>query len=433
MTQNSSHICPNCGSAVAAGQYFCSNCGAIQDVSGNKLTELTPNSGGIQAPDMMTQRSVSPPPPPPPMYGAAPATPFEQGYQQQAQGYMPPPVYQPAPDFAKPTKGSSRRVWRQLGLGVGIVILVIVLACGVLGYFVYNGLHNAAKTLSSTSSTTGGTTSNTSGAVNSNQPTTQAGVTTSAINATVTYASVGITIIDVKQSTLFSDDNSSSKDGTVRLDIKEQTPSGPTGNYAYSEVARLQLPDGTIVQPLNEQNGTAPASGVARANWIDFPVPSTIKVDQLTLLLGTNTETQIKIPLNGKADLTPYQDKTSTPNKQTTYNGLKWTITNVMLSLSNSGTQAPKGMAFVTVTLKVDNPTSATFRGYYGDYIRLKAGDTTSAPSSDSTLPLGFDAGSSGQTGTVIFQVPQHVTAYTLILLGNSSLNVSQASIDFQI
>lgn len=427
MIQNPSHICPNCGSAVPAGQRFCSNCGAIQDVGGNKPTELTPgSSGGVQAPDMMTQRSA-PPPPPPMSYSATPASPFEQGYQQQAQGPMP-PQYQPVPEFAKPVKDSSRGVLRQLGCGVGVIILVLVLACGALGYFVYNGLHNAAKTLNSTSSTTG----NTSGSTSGNTPVTQPAITTSAINAIVTYASVNITIIDAKQATTFLDDSSASTNGMVRLDLKEQTPSSRAGNYAYGEVARLQLPDGTIVQPLNEQNGTSPASGVTRNNWIDFPVSSNIKADQLILLLGTNTETQIKIPLNGKADLTPYQDKTSALNKQTTYGSLKWTITNATLSLSNSGTQASKGMAFVTVTVKVDNPGSY-FTAYYGDYIRLKAGDATSAPTTDSTVPLHFDAGSSGSTGVAIFQVPQNVTSYTFILLPRSSDNVSQATIDFQI
>ena len=90
-------------------------------------------------------------------------------------------------------------------------------------------------------------------------------------------------------------------------------------------------------------------------------------------------------------------------------------------------------MQYVNVTLKVDNPTSQTFRGYYGDYIRLKSGDVTSAPSVDSTLPLGFDAGSSGSTGNVIFTMPSGSTSYTLILLNNPSYQYNQATANFQV
>ncbi len=91
------------------------------------------------------------------------------------------------------------------------------------------------------------------------------------------------------------------------------------------------------------------------------------------------------------------------------------------VSMSFKGQQAAKGMQFVTVTLKVDNPTSQDFRGYWGDYIRLKSGTITSPPSNDSTLPLTFVAGSSGGTGDVIFAMPAGSTTYTLIFLGTPS------------
>ena len=132
-------------------------------------------------------------------------------------------------------------------------------------------------------------------------------------------------------------------------------------------------------------------------------MPTGIKADQIVLVLGTDTEQQIKIPLTGKTDLSQYQDKSSTPNKQATYKGLKWTITNATTSLSSSGQQAQKGMVFVLVTLSVDNPSANTFRGYYGDYLRLKSGGTTSEPTLDTTVPLSFDAGSAGKTGVAIF------------------------------
>src|SRR5438552_12122294 len=129
---------------------------------------------------------------------------------------------------------------------------------------------------------------------------------------------------------------------------------------------------------------------------MDFPVSTNIQVKQLTLQLGRDTEAQESIALTGKADLAQYQPKTAQLNVATQYAGLTWTITAATASLSFKGQQADKGMQYVIVTLKVDNPTSQTFRGYYGDYVRLKSGDVTSPPSGDSTLPLSFDAGSSG-------------------------------------
>jgi hypothetical protein len=88
-------------------------------------------------------------------------------------------------------------------------------------------------------------------------------------------------------------------------------------------------------------------------------------------------------------------------------------------------------MQFVTVSLKVDNPTSQNFGGYWGDYLRLKSGTITSPPN-DSTLPLGFAAGSSGGTGDVNFIMPSGNTSYTLIFLSTPS-NPTQSTANFQV
>jgi len=103
------------------------------------------------------------------------------------------------------------------------------------------------------------------------------------------------------------------------------------------------------------------------------------------------------------------------------------------LTWSADGGQAGKGMRYVTVTLKIDNPSSSAFNAYWGDYLRLKAGDTTSAPTPYATIPLGFPAGSSGATGSASFPVPQGYTSYTLLFLAFPPIGVSQASVNFQI
>lgn len=445
MTQTSAQTCTNCGAPLAPGQRFCSNCGTLQEGPA-KPTALS-NGGATNFHQAETMGSVPPPPPPIPGYMSSPSSapsPYNQYQYEQApypvpQQYQPtsppsnyaPPVQQqqaqPLPSYARPMKDSSRGVLGQIGCGVGIVILLIMVACGGISYFVYNALKHVPPSNSSTYNSGSSSSSNSS-------TTTQPPITTTnldATHATVMYASIKMTIVDVKQAKTFLDDSDASTNGMLRLDIKEEAPS-KAGIFAYSTVARLLLPDGTSTQPTNAQNGTAPASGTSRNNWLDFSVPTTIKADQITFVLGTDTEQQIKVPLTGKADLSQYQDKSSPQNKQTTYRGLKWTITNAAMSLSNSGNQAQKGMTYVLVTVRVDNPSSNYFTEYYGDYIRLKSGGTTSQPTTDTTVPLSFEAGSSGKTGVAIFQVPPGAS-YTFILLPDTTNNVSQTSIDFQV
>src|SRR5712672_3049644 len=98
-------------------------------------------------------------------------------------------------------------------------------------------------------------------------------------------------------------------------------------SYLYGDVTRLLLPDKTSIVPLQSQNDISPSSAVTRNNWIDFAVPLSTNVKQLTLRLGTATEAQIDIPLTDSADLSKYQPKTVTPQKQASYAGATLTVT----------------------------------------------------------------------------------------------------------
>jgi hypothetical protein len=63
--------------------------------------------------------------------------------------------------------------------------------------------------------------------------------------------------------------------------------------------------------------------------------------------------------------------------------------------------------------------------------VRLKAGDaTTTADPDGSTIPESLPAGASAQA-IATFQVPEGLTAFTFLLLGDSS--TPEAHIDFQI
>jgi len=65
-----------------------------------------------------------------------------------------------------------------------------------------------------------------------------------------------------------------------------------------------------------------------------------------------------------------------------------------------------------------------------GDYLRLRSGAITSPPN-DSTLLLGFVAGSSGGTGDVNFIMSAGSASYTLIFKSTASYP-TQSTVNFQ-
>lgn len=431
MSQQSPYACPNCGASVASGQRFCSNCGAVQEANVNNFTDRTPDNIETQAtPDSLIAQGYTPtPPPPPPGAASYPSSSPTPSYTQYQQGqYQPAPPIAP-PSYATPQKDSSGNVLRQFGCGIGIVILLALVVCGAAGYFVYNGIRGAVHTTSSTITTTTG------GSVNNIDVTpTQAPITTNPVNATVKYATVTMNVVDVKQAQNLLDDTDSTQNGLVRVDLKEQGPVKGSASFYYSDSTRLILPDGTKVAPTGMKARVSPDVSVTRDNWLDFPVPTTVKASQTTLQLGTDTQAQVLVPLTNQPDVAKYQDKTANPNKQTTYDKLNWTVTQAVTSLSGDAKQADKGMLYLTVTMKVDNPTQQDYSRYWGDYIRLQAGDTTNSAEVLATdFPIGFPAGSSGKTGTLVFKVPDNAASYTLIFLPDTANQVSQATIPFQV
>ena len=429
MTQPPARLCPTCGMPVPGGQRFCSNCGSQLSDEGNKPTALSGENPEIS--NMETRATPLTPPPPPPYDGPA-YTQYPRAGQQppsyQGQVSAQPPLAPPV--YATPQRGSSGGVWRRVGCIAGIVLLLILGICGAAGYFVYRGANNVVSNVQKTVTATGGYTNN---GVNGVTPTVGPTITT-AIGSTITYASNDITIVNVQQAQSFADDSSTSQStGIARINIKEQNTATRSADFVYSSVARLVLPDGSQVEPLNEQNGVSPDASVSRTNWLDFPVPTTVDPKQLTLVLGTADDAQMSIPLTASADLTKYKPKTASPNKTFQHESLNWTMTSATASWSSKAVQAKKGMMYVTIDFKLDNPSQNGVSEYWNSYMRLKVGDTVSSPDSNTDFPTDFPAGSSGKTGSAIFLVPQGSTSFTFILLANSSGTAPQVSTDFQI
>jgi hypothetical protein len=432
MSQMSGRHCPTCGISISADQRFCTNCGTILEAQ-----PQPPSQYGAQPP---SQSYPYPQQTPPYAQPQQQLPSYAQAPQQQV-----PPYMQQAPQQQSPIaeafgalgllfllrgrRFSGYRPQRQRSSCCGCLVLLVVLflCLGVPSLYYYST--NSFKSFSKGLNFSSGYSNNSSNSAITTQPP----ITTEQINQTVNFYGVDITIVNAKQSKAFLDDSSAGTTGVVRLNLKEDNKSTATARYLYSDEARLILPDKTSVPPANEQQYGGPDGGVSRTNWLDFPVPESVQISQLTLQLGSDRKAQESIPLTGKASLAQYQPKTAQLSVVTQYAGLTWTITSATVSLGFKGQQADKGMQYVNVTLKVDNPTSQTFRGYYGDYLRLKSGDAKNAPSGDSTLPLGFDAGSSGTTGNVIFIMPSGSAPYTLIFLANTYNNYAQSTANFQV
>lgn len=371
------------------------------------------------------------PPAPTPMYQPQ----AQQRYQLPAQGQQgaSPPMQsaQPPPVYAQPQKNSSGKLLGKIGCGVGVVILLALLLLSAVGYFGFRYLADRVSR----------SVSNVSGNINPNATPTQAPIKTSPINAAVTYAGVDLTIIDVQQSANRLDDSNivpdanGSMPSVVRLDFKEHnTGTSDVGFGYYTDGFRLLLPGTKSVAPVTFEKQTGLGAGVSQTNWIDFSVSKGTDVSQARLQLGKDTEAQMEIPLTANPDTSKYQPKPFTlTKKQTLYSGLTWMITSATVSWSVAGTQATKGMRYITVSMKVNNPTTSDFNEFAPDFARIKTGDVVSSTIGGSFgSAINIASGSTGIAGDFVFLVPQDATAYTFVFLDRSGQN-QNSTIDFQL
>lgn len=444
MSQMPPRFCSQCGTPVPAGQRFCSNCGSTMDADFGKPTSASSDPNRSPFPDIPTQLSagdmpmreagVPPPPPlqssippsvPPPSYTNYP-TEAAQSYGQSTPAMQPTPV----PTYAKPQKDSTKSVLGQIGCGVMVIILLVLAVCGVSGYFAYryvSGLANSVPTTTTSNVITGN-----SAPGNSATPTIVP--ISQQMHATVTYSSVVMTIGNIQEASSFTDDANASSPVLLRVNMSEHNPTSGSIFLFYDSNYRLLLPDGTSIAPTSEQNSGSIDQAVNRQNWIDFPLTSKVDISKLTLQIGATTEAQMSIPLTATADVSKYQDKTVNPNSPFQYASLNWTLTSVTSSLSANGKQATTGNRYITVTLKVNNPTTSDFYLFPDTNVRLSAGSSVNPPT-DYTFSSGIAAGTTGTVGTITFLVPQNSSSLTLDMLAQPTASppVTQVTQAFQL
>ncbi len=489
MAQNPPRLCPNCGTPAEPNQRFCSECGTTLNAASNQPTALAsgeqavvsshgaqfatqPEPGGgvpgntataptqmVGAPGQTPSAYPAPaasasgaqfyaqttdanpiPPPPPPDSLVAPM--YQSPYQAPAKTPSLPAQATPVPDYARAPRRS------RTGLVVSLILLLMLVLGGVAAYALFfNKSNNNRQGNTSTQNTpvtngntpasnataTTGTGNSTPGSGSTTPTATIStnGAATEQVNLAFSYAGLNLTITSVQYAASFPDDSSTA--GGVRVAFTENNATNSNPSFVYDQIARLILPDHSSIAPTSELHDISPDSQTSRSNWLDFPVSSQPSdLSQLVLQMGTAQESQMQIPLKPGADLSKYQPKTVKPGSSFQYAGLNWTLVSATESLSVPVRQATTGNVFITVALKVFNPTGNAYSALASEYARLQAGGTSNAPTSETNFPITVDAQAT-ISGTIIFLVPQGTTSFTLVMLGSSSPPVQQVTVPFTI
>ncbi|GCE30987.1 hypothetical protein KDA_64710 [Dictyobacter alpinus] len=380
MSQSTTHTCTHCHASIPGSMSFCPHCGTPASASYAPTQKIPPN----------------------------------QRDQPPLQSFQPPLPY------ARPQKNSSRGI-----LKVGIILLLLLLLLGTGGFFAFRYIASRAS-------------NTTNSAVKSQAIPAQAPLTTTPINAMFNYASVTITIVSAQQATSFANDRNTPAHGVVRLNLHAIQSDANNVYFAsappfsYPESFDLLLPGGNKVTTGGYKDLTGPARKGDQTTWIDFPSAAGLKVDQMILQIGKDTEEQIQVPLTGHANLSQYQPKQSAPNLRVAFGSMFWTLKAVTWKLSDSGTQVEKGKRFLVLTLSLDNPGSEGYSAFPPDFIRLEYGGTTS--NLEQAVIGDAAAGATNIPGRVSFVVPQETTSATFILLpGHTPDATNQATIPFQV
>ncbi len=490
MAQNPPRLCPKCGIPAEPNQRFCSECGTTLNVASNQPTALASGEqavfpsqgaqfatqpepgGGVpgnaaiaptqivgasgQTPGAYPSSSASasgsqfyaqttdanpipPPPPPDSLVGPLYQSIYQAPTKTPSQATQAPGAFT-VPDYARAPRRS------RTGLIVSLVLLLVLVLGGVAAYALFfnkstnnkGGTNPQNTTTTSTNSstvtaTTGtGNSTSTPGSGSTTPTTTANGATTEQVNLAFAYSGIGLTITSVQYAASFPDDNSLSAGG-VRIAFNENNAATSNPDFLYSDVARLILSDQTSVAPANELHGISPDSQITRANWLDFAVTAQpADLSQLILQMGTAQENQLQIALKPGADLTKYSPKTVTPGTSFQYSGLNWTLVSATESLSVPVKQASSGNVYITVALKVFNPTGNAYTAFASQYARLQAGGTSNAPTNETNFPITVDSQAT-ISGTMIFLAPQGTTSFTLVMLGSANPPVNQVTVPFTI
>ncbi len=422
MAQNSPQYCPRCGTETVPQQKFCATCGLPHVLQNVEHSAFPPpvsqvSMGGLppvpqQAPAGQVSMGGFPPalqqaPAGQVSMGGFPPALQQAPAGQVSMGGLPqplqqPPVAQPSTVF-NPVPPSGKRKIGRVGLGFLLVALLLALIALIYVVLQASGFGKPA----------------------------QAAIARTNINTSVTYAGTALTVLNVQRSQNFLDDPRTTSDGMVRVQIQAKNTFGQPITLVYSNVAHLVLPNGKEIATVYASGNPTIAAGTTQTSNVDFELPANEKVDLVRF--GTADEAQLDVPLNGRADVNKYLPKTIKVTKTLQYLNIDWALVDATSQLSFNGRQASKGMRYITLTFNVSNPLMETvIPGSPYVYMHLKT-DTSETTPISAEMPVSFDAGANGKTGTATFQVPQNSSALTLTLRAQENNGFDPATVALQL
>ncbi|GLV56883.1 hypothetical protein KDH_37220 [Dictyobacter sp. S3.2.2.5] len=408
MAQAFPRNCPRCGAATNPEQRFCGRCG---------LSILPPDRAqqvfSQQTPQEASEDSFSPVYPSPSTFEERyPARSLSSdatrparypAYSQDSGSALQEDEFSQSVSRSSP---SSRR--RRPGLPrLLLLIVVLVLILGVALYFVLPLLGIGKAT--------------------------QSAISTTDLQTTIDYAGVNITLQNVQQARNFLDDPQSRSDGMVRVHMQETNKSKNGTTLIYPTIAHAVLPGGKEVPLLYASNNPKLASGETQSTDLDFAVPTSMKANQIILRLGAADEARMDVPLQPHADVGKYATKSVDVNKTASYFSLNYEMTQATTQWSLDGQQAPKGMRYLTLTFKIDNPLlQSVIVGSPFDYMQVKSGSQSMLPQ-QANVPITFASHVQGQDGSAVFLVPQDTAAMSLVLGNKDSDGFDPDTVNFTI
>ncbi|GAC1613597.1 MAG: hypothetical protein NVS4B7_05150 [Ktedonobacteraceae bacterium] len=304
-----------------------------------------------------------------------------------------------APPLQRNVDPPRSRLWLWFSILLALGLIILIVASAVFG--------NWLRTVKLPTGTTP----------------TQVPISTFAVQRTAFYAGLKYTVINAQYATAFSDDDIHSGVAIIRLNVHVANMSSDQISVIYYDIAPRLDP----ISPTNVSLSAGPEPGTSETGWLDFSVPGRLQLPTLQLRLGSTLldESLVSIPFTGKFDSSRYNDSTVPQSLDISYSFpyyapqvLIYHLTSVNIRYAYKGSQAKAGQQYYVLNFLVDNNnTTKVSPGFGYDYVRLSFAGAPFHPPLDNTLPYGFDAGTKGTSGYVVFSGPAGVRSITLDLL----------------
>lgn len=301
----------------------------------------------------------------------------------------------PVVDVPKSTE--PRRLWIWLTL----LLVVGVIALSVVGFATWNWLRSLSL-------------------FNSTNTSSPPAITTLPVGRAALYADLTITVLNAQYASAFGNDTIHAGPATVRLNLQVANATRGQIGLVYYDIARLLIPKQAPVAPTNVQLATSVQPITSVKGWLDFPVPTGVRLSSLKLQLGSSAlnETLVVIPMSGAFHPELYAS-THSPQSLVIYytfegSTLTYHLNSIDVRYSYNGSEVRAGEQYYMLNFTVDNPNGGDVSPGLGfDYIRLVI-NGVNRPPIDNSLPYTFKAGAQSVGGHVTYVAPAGMNSLTI-------------------